>query len=169
VKVVLVPLLMCIGITSCFADSSPSVTAQVSTASGTTTYLYTLTNNTATTIGSFDVFMPESAARAVISFTCPGVALWNDYSFRGDYSLWAVGVGIPPGASKTCILTTPASLPTSYTFRPPVWLSNWGWDNFQTNMGNSLLPVPVPEPPSLPALVGGIAGLGGFVLRRKRR
>jgi len=170
-KPLLVALLMCISITSCFAGSSPSVTAQVSTASGMTTYVYTVTNDldTAATIGTLCVFMPEPAARAVISFTCPGVPLWNIYSFRGDFSMRGVVVDIAPGASRTCILTTPATLPTSYTFKPPMWLSNWGWNSSHTNMGNSLLPVPVPEPSSLLALAGGIAGLGGLALRRKRR
>jgi len=162
-------LLICISITPCVAVSSPSVTAQASTASGITTYAYTITNLTATTIGEFDLFMPESAARAVISFTSPGLPVWNDRSFRGDGSVWAVAVEIAPGATKTCILTTPASVPTSYTFKPPSYPSNWFWNANLSNVGNSVVAVPVPEPSSLLALLAGLGGFGAMLRKRRRR
>lgn len=112
-RTLLVLVLVCIGIAPCFGGSIPSMTARVSTANGITSYLYTITNDTAAMIDTFSVFMPEAGARAVTSFTCAGTPLWNDYSFRGDGSMWAVGVDIAPGVSKSCTLTTSASVPTS--------------------------------------------------------
>lgn len=167
----LVFLLVCISVSSCSAGGL-SVTGEVSTASGVTSYLYTLTNGTATPVSNSDfyVFMPESAARAVISFTCPGSVVSNYHYFDDAYSVWAVGVDLAPNESKTYVLSTPASVPSSYTFKPPLCPGNWEWQSHGFNiLGTSILPVPVPEPSSVLALVGGVAGLAGLVLRRRER
>jgi len=169
---IVVILLTCIGVPSCLAGgSTPSVAAQVITANGLKQYTYTLTNDLdpASTIRTFDVFMPESGARTVMSFTCPEPGWWDTFSFRGDHSMWSViapvNGGVASGESVIFTLTTPASVPTSYAFKPASYPANWGWDS--SKFGNSLLPVPVPEPSSVLGLAGGIAGLGGLVLRRR--
>ncbi|MDH7602808.1 MAG: PEP-CTERM sorting domain-containing protein, partial [Armatimonadota bacterium] len=54
-----------------------------------------------------------------------------------------------------------------YTTSQAYDINNNGWI-VGTSGGQAVLWTPVPEPPSILALVGGITGLGGLALRRKR-
>lgn len=171
---VVVFLLACIAIAPCLAGTNPSVTAQANVVGDSKVYTYTLLNDldSQVTIYSFSLWMPKYGALSVINFAC-SKSNWSTGgpSVRGDIGVWgigsATGQGILPGEQVTFTLVTPASVPTSDTYKPPfdVYPSNWQWGS---NFGPSLLPVPVPEPSSILALAGGIVGLGGLVLRRRR-
>lgn len=174
--VLVVFLLVSIGIVPCLAGTSPSITAQVNVVGDSKQYVYTLTNDldSGDTIKVFQLWMPKYGATSVTSFTCSKPNWGASLSTRGDGGVWSIGAaissGIVFGEHATFTLTTPASVPASYTFYH--YPSNWQWGTYnQFEFGSQLLPVPVPEPSSLLALAGGIAGLGGFgaMLRRRRR
>jgi len=175
--VLLVFLLVCIGIAPCLAGTSPSITAQVNLVGDSKQYVYTLTNDldSGDTIKIFQLWMPKYGATSVTSFTCSKPNWGASLSTRGDLGVWSIGAalssGIVSGEHATLTLITPASVPTSYTYKSPfdVYPSNWQWGTYtQLEFGSQLLPVPVPEPSSILALAGGVAGLGGLALRRRR-
>jgi len=167
-------LIVCIGITSCLAGTNPSVTAQVSVVGDFKQYIYALTNDldSGVTINHFSLWMPAYGATSVTSFTCSKPNWSTSLSIRGEVGVWgigaATGAGIVSGEQVTFTLVTPASVPTSYTYKPPfdVYPSNWQWG---VNFGSSLLPVPVPEPSSMVALGLAVSGFGATMVRRRRR
>jgi hypothetical protein len=175
-KRVLVTVLLCL-LTAipCISGTTPSMTGEVNIVDGVNEYVYTLTNDLDTGMYAygFSIFMPKDGALAVTNAWCSREGWFVDRYVQGDYAYWRCGVRytyLLQGESLTLKLTTSADVPTSYNYTPPNWSSNWRWFDWGggPGFGNSVLPVPVPEPSSILALAGGIAGLGGLALRRRR-
>jgi hypothetical protein len=72
--------------------------------------------------------------------------------------------GIPPGQSLSGFSVVVPEILTSFTYHL-MWYS--GTDG--TAAWGDVYPTPIPEPSSLLALCGGLMGLGGLVLRRRRK
>jgi hypothetical protein len=70
----------------------------------------------------------------------------NQLAMSWDADYWSLATGEPVGVR----------------FGSHSSISNWQYVNYSKDFA------PVPEPSSIFALVGGIAGLGGFALRRRR-
>ncbi len=114
------------------------------------------------------VFMPAAGAQAVTDVWCSKPDWVVRPYLDGDYSYWGIGTRngyLLPGESVVLKLTTNADVPTANNYVPSGWLSNYMWFDTEAGsvFGNSIVPVPVPEPSSLLALAGGI---GGLALRR---
>lgn len=161
----------------CFSVAPPSVTAQVSEADGIKYYAYTLTNSLeGGSLYGFVVYMPESGARSVFGFQCSKPGWYQDNSFRGEYSMWAMAATssakVMPGEQVTFTLTTPDSVPTLAYYVPTTYASNWTWfvQEGEAGFGANVLPVPgpVPEPSSIAALALGLLPLGAVLARRRR-
>lgn len=56
-----------------------------------------------------------------------------------------------------------------FTMQNSPGILNWNVTTDSWSYNGYVSPVPVPEPSSILALAGGIAGLGGLALRRRRR
>jgi hypothetical protein len=165
----------------CAAGDVPSVVADVGVVGAVKLYNYALTNDldSGELIYTFILLMPEFGARAVTGFTCSKAGWYQDASFRGDYSMWAMagiqGTLVQPGETVVFTLTTPAYVPTGFGYIVPGRAGNWAWYAHPPGGGLSSggdvgysLPVPVPEPTSLASLGIG-SGLALLRLRRKRR
>lgn len=176
-KTALMAVFLCLSaIAPCISATAPSFTAEVSAAGDLKEYVYTLTNDldSGTYVWGFDVFMPTGGVLAVTQ-ACVSREGWGVYAYaRGDVGYWRCRAGsshLLPGESVTMKLTTKADVPTSYDYTPYDWSSNWRWFVYwggDPGAGNSVVPVPVPEPSTFLALAGGIAGVAGFVRRRRR-
>jgi hypothetical protein len=155
-----------------------TVTTTVVTSDNAVTYNYRLTNTTSSDIWQFAVFMPMGAADTINSYSTSQDG-WSTIIRKAGFDMigwdWNGTGVIGIGQSADFSFTTADGIPTTYTFTTPGSNSNWGWaygipGGGTVGDGNIILPVPapVPEPSSILALVGGIAGLGGFALRRRR-
>ncbi|MHB1459395.1 MAG: hypothetical protein ACYC0V_20990 [Armatimonadota bacterium] len=165
-------LILACSVLPSLGGSNPSITAQVDVIDGVKTYTYSIVNDVDSqeVIRSFTLFMPEAGALAVTSFTCSRRNWFAHSSIRGDSSKWMIMEGgeqengILPTEEATFKLTTSADVPTSYTFKPSAFPGNWDWG---PSFGEQLLPVPVPEPGGAQAIMGGLVGLGGLMLRQR--
>lgn len=141
------------------------------------TYAYTFTatglSEADSAVTDIMVGMPEEGAKMVFSATCSDPK-WYVYleSVGCEESVWGmVGGELVNGQSLTMWLATGSDVPTLYEM-PSGSTSNWGYYAAHSLLpGGSILPVPgpVPEPSSLLALFGGLAGVGGIAIKRRRR
>ena len=122
----------------------------------------------------------ESPIPAGASHTWPNIYLWaQDYAVPGDTA--DIGFGLefpPPGYTAHLVLDyVPESL--QWTGQTDFWLDLTQEsvitlpvlevsDGLQGTRMHLTVYAPVPEPSSLIALAGGLAGLGGMALRRRR-
>jgi len=155
------------------AEDVPTVAAQVDTVGSLKQYVYTLTNHFYQPVYTFGVFMPEPAARAVVTFTCSKANWYDGHSFRGEKSMWAMaaysGAEVMPGETVVYTLTTPSDVATGFDYKPSSYASNWKWSApIGTYFGTPDLPVPVPEPCSLLALCAGLVSAGAMRGRKRR-
>lgn len=151
-------------------DQYPLVNSAVTQSAESVTYTYTLTNTTYASVIVFYVMVPSNILSSITSLTEPDEQ-WNIYkntrmemteiAYRAKYA------GIAHGDSAAFTISTLPGVPTSYNYLPVFENTNWQWYTNSQHQGNTVLPVPVPEPASLLALASGILGLGCFV--RKRR
>ena len=155
----------------------PVITTSINSSSGGVTYTYALTNESVTAeVVDFTVYVPDSVLHA-ITFVGGPTNYWtaNVNSRNGGHVYYGVATGasgIRPGESGSFSLVTTADVPIGYNYAP-LGNTNWAWTDkggggLGGGHGNTVLPVPVPEPSSILALAGGIAGLGGLVLRRRK-
>ena len=163
--------LLCLG---CAAlAEGPIVTATVAASADCVTYNYTLANSTSDDIWQFAVFMPGKAARTITSSSTSEDG-WSVLVREAAFDMicwdWHGNGVIGSGCSADFTFTTVAGIPTTNSYTTPGSDSNWGYaygvpGGGTVGVGNSVLPVPVPEPGSLLSLA---AGLTPFMLRRRR-
>ncbi|WP_347242840.1 PEP-CTERM sorting domain-containing protein, partial [Thermogutta sp.] len=96
--------------------------------------------------------------------TADGTGSWSMFSWESEAQS-----RLQPGHSVTFEIDTSCPVNT-YAIRSwQVGAFDVGGREYFFNDGTALeIPVPVPEPSSILALAGGIAGLCGFALRRRR-
>lgn len=131
-------------------------------------YTYTFTYDRAYDylgeISDIWIEMPEAGARSVTSFTSSFDGSDSYYNFSGNNSYWAItNLQIWGGQSIDIWLTTAAYVPTAYTGKTTYYLAH-GF----SFINDPILPVPVPEPSGLLALLAGLGGIGGVWLRRRK-
>jgi hypothetical protein len=140
-------------------------------------YIYELMNTSQTAeVRRFGLYIPELVVPAITFLSGP-TDQWQGSIYGRPglqwYIIWFVNAptpGVPPGTSGSFTLVTSPGVPTGYDYAPRD-NTNWlwtDWDGIQVGggVGNTILPVPVPEPSGLLALAGGLGAIG---LRRKRR
>lgn len=162
-------LLLVVAGTAC--ANVPLVSGQVLIDNGTTRYIYTITNilSSDQIRGFYDLPFPKELA---LSHSEPvGWSYHQEAEISGGRFFWVSDAQsmVQPGQSAVFEV---------YTSYPVVtrWIQDWnvgaldaGGREYFFNDGAALpAPAPVPEPSSILALVSGIAGLGGFVLRRRK-
>ena len=157
----------------------PTITASVTILPDSVTYTYAVLNNTGWDFEDFELYMPASAAGTITSFDWSPDGWWGgitrvDQRMGYATACWQPISGefvIPSGGSAEFSLTTRAGVPTTYNFTKPGYANtNWAWCSLQFGgvYGNTILPVPAPEPSSLLALFSGLAGVGFVRLRRRK-
>ena len=152
----------------------PLVSGQVVTDNGVTRYIYTVTN-----------ILSSGQIAALYNMILPDGTLAIGHSEPAGWAFWYRKAGNRPWGEFQWLATNDQSMLQPgqsavlevYTSHPVVtqWISNWmvgvypvGGRSDAFNDGTALpVPVPIPEPSSLLALAGGMAGLGGVILRRK--
>jgi hypothetical protein len=157
----------------------PIIETSINSSSEGVVYTYKMMNVSQTAeVYSFGLDIPESVVPSIISLSGPTTQWRAGIHGRPGlqwYIIWFVNnptPGIQPGSSGCFTLVTSPGIPTSYDYAPQN-NTNWAWSDWDGvqvggNVGNTILPVPVPEPSSILALIGGITGLGGFALKRRR-
>ena len=129
----------------------------------------------------FYLRMPASVMPNILSATGPtsqwvaDVAVWSDIGFL-DWNVSPPEAGISQGATGSFTLVTKPSVPTGYSYAPaPFGPANWDWTDTSLDdtrrgwaTGDTVLPVPVPEPASLLALSAGLVSAGALLRRRRR-
>ncbi|MBI2843602.1 MAG: PEP-CTERM sorting domain-containing protein [Armatimonadetes bacterium] len=155
----------------------PVITTTINRSSEAVVYIYTLTNTSPTTaINSFVLFVPASVVPSLTSLSGP-TSEWRTYiQGRGDgphevkWWVYPSAHRIQPGSSGDFTIVTHPDVPTGYDYAPRYGF-NWVWtyEGGTGYVGNTILPVPVPEPSSLLALGLAASGLGGVVMRRRKR
>jgi len=149
---------------------TPLVSGQVVVESGVTRYIYTMTNvlSSGQLHGLYGLMLPDGLA---VSHSEPaGWYFQVAEHTHWDEFYWESGAQsmLQPGQSVVLEVYTSSPVATR-------WIKSWqvgaldvGGRDYPYSDGTELpVPAPVPEPSSLLAVVGGLAGLGGFALRRK--
>lgn len=173
----LAALLFLLARTPSAAGTTPSMTAEVIIAGGVKEYTYILTNDLDAEIDieGLGIYMPEYGALGVIDSWCSREGWYVSTYVGAEWSAWYCGSRYPwllPGESVTLQLITSASVPTCYSYTPVGWPANWKWfcaDGTGGQAGDSVVPVPVPEPSSLLSLAGGVVGSIGAVVWGRQR
>ncbi|MEN6370904.1 MAG: PEP-CTERM sorting domain-containing protein [Armatimonadota bacterium] len=181
---ILLYVFMLLLISAAVLADTPIVSGQVVTDGSVTRYIYTVTNtlspgNYIDWFGNTEI--PDGNILPLLDHSEPigwdyqeGQTISNGVVLGGDYH-WATSeIGntrLAPGQSAVFEVYTSAPVATQ-------WIKGWGIcympdngrpDGFHVDIA---LPVPVsasvPEPSSVLALFGGLAGIGGLALRRRK-
>jgi hypothetical protein len=164
--------LLLLALASAVCADTPLIGGQVVRDNGVTRYIYTLTNNLSSgwIYGLYHMTLPDG--RLEISHGEPSGWIFWYPKFPGTPEIfsWSTEQSmLQPGQFAVFEIQTSSPVTTQ-------WVSKWNvavrpvqGRDYDYSDGTALpVPAPVPEPSSILALAGGIAGLGGFVLRRKR-
>ncbi|MHB9037378.1 MAG: PEP-CTERM sorting domain-containing protein [Armatimonadota bacterium] len=180
-RIILCVILLVLCILQPASAAYPTLTASVNQSSEGIVYTYTLTNTLGgPTVYRFSLCMPASVLPTITSAAGPTgqwavvKSIWLDeaaFSWQLSYP----ESGISPGSSGSFTIVTKPGVPTDYNYTSkylPIGIANWVWTDTDSDdtrqiwaAGNTVLPVPVPEPSSLAALCVGLIPL---MLRRRR-
>jgi len=159
-----------------FAATLPTVAWNLQVENGQKHYSYTLTNTATDAVGNpllirgFRISLTDAGAQLITNHN-ESTGWFYDIRIVPGFATvyWGNSTPLQYGETASFSIWSLESTPTAFSWDKGE--VNWEWDVSPSGLqqGNSFVPVPtVPEPSSILALAGGIAGLGGFALRRRK-